>query len=75
MDGDLDLIEKKISSENIYDGTLLHVKKDKVELPNGDISYREWIKHPGASAVIPVTDNNEIILVRQYRYPLGDYVY
>ena len=70
MDGDLDLIEKKISSENIYDGTLLHVKKDKVELPNGDISYREWIKHPGASAVIPVTDNNEIILVRQYRYPI-----
>ena len=70
MDGDLDLIETKISSENIYDGTLLHVKKDKVELPNGDISYREWIKHPGASAVIPVTDNNEIILVRQYRYPI-----
>ena len=70
MDGDLDLIETKISSENIYDGTLLHVKKDKVELPNGDISYREWIKHPGASAVIPVTDNKEIILVRQYRYPI-----
>ena len=70
MDGDLDLIVTKISSENIYDGTLLHVKKDKVELPNGDISYREWIKHPGASAVIPVTDNNEIILVRQYRYPI-----
>ena len=70
MDGDLDLIETKISSENIYDGTLLHVKKDKVELPNGDISYREWIKHPGASAVIPVTDNNEIILVRQNRYPI-----
>ena len=70
MDGDLDLIETKINSENIYDGTLLHVKKDKVELPNGDISYREWIKHPGASAVIPVTDNNEIILVRQYRYPI-----
>lgn len=67
-----DLIEKKLDSEDVFDGVLLHVKKDTVELPNGDKAYREWVKHPGASAVIPVTPDGEVILVRQYRYPIGD---
>ncbi len=67
---DEDLIEKKLDSEDIFSGCLLKVKKDKVELPNGNIAYREWIKHPGASAVIPILPNGEIILVRQYRYPV-----
>ncbi|WP_407399731.1 NUDIX domain-containing protein [Anaerovibrio sp.] len=67
-----DLIEIKESSENIFDGNLLHVKKDKVKLPNGGTAYREWIKHPGAAAVIPVTEHGQIILVRQYRYPIDE---
>ncbi|WP_182187897.1 NUDIX domain-containing protein [Pectinatus frisingensis] len=65
-----DLIEKKLSSENVFDGNLLHVKKDVVTLPNGHTASREWIKHPGASAVIPYTDSGDIIMVRQYRYPV-----
>lgn len=68
---DEDLLEKKLSSEDIYDGTLLHVKCDKVLLPNGREAAREWIKHPGAAAVIPVLPDGRIILVRQYRYPVG----
>ena len=68
---DEDLIEKKISSEGIFDGTLLHVKRDKVLLPNGNESVREWIKHPGASSVIPLLPDGRVILVRQYRYPVG----
>ncbi|WP_297568706.1 NUDIX domain-containing protein [uncultured Anaerovibrio sp.] len=67
-----DLIETKLESENIFDGNLLHVKKDKVRLPNGSEAYREWVKHPGAAAVIPYTDKGEIILVRQYRYPIDE---
>lgn len=67
---DEDLIEKKISSEDVFDGNLLHVKRDKVLLPNGNISYREWIKHPGAAAVLPVTNDGKLIFVRQYRYPI-----
>lgn len=67
---DADLLEKKLSSEVIFDGTLLHVKRDRVQLPNGDNSVREWIKHPGASAVIPLLPDGRIILVRQYRYPV-----
>lgn len=67
-----DLIEAKLDSVDVFDGVLLHVKKDKVKLPNGNTAYREWVKHPGASAVIPVTSKGEIILVRQYRYPIGE---
>ena len=68
---DKNLVEKKISSENVFDGVLLHVRKDEVELPNGHKSTREWIKHPGASSVIPLLPDNQIILVKQYRYPMG----
>ena len=68
---DAELIEKKISSEKIFDGVLLHVMRDRVELPNGHESVREWIKHPGASAVIPLLPDGNIILVKQYRYPVG----
>lgn len=68
---DKNLVEKKISSENIFDGVLLHVRRDEVELPNGHKSVREWIEHPGASSVIPLLPDNQIILVKQYRYPVG----
>lgn len=67
---DEDLIEKKIASKPVYDGRLLHVKCDTVELPNGEQTTREWIKHPGAAAVLPLLDDGNIILVRQYRYPV-----
>ena len=70
MGKDADLIEEKVSSEDVFDGNLLHVKKDTVRLPNGNIAYREWIKHPGASAVLPVTPEGRLIFVRQYRYPI-----
>ena len=68
---DKTLVEKKISSEPVFDGVLLHVMKDEVELPNGNKSVREWIKHPGAAAIIPLLPDNQIILVRQFRYPVG----
>ena len=68
---DKNLVEKKLSSEKVFDGVLLHVRKDEVELPNGHKAVREWIEHPGASAIIPLLPDNQIILVRQFRYPVG----
>lgn len=68
---DSNLVEKKLTSQPVFDGVLLHVKKDEVELPNGNKAVREWIEHPGASAVIPLLPDNQIILVRQFRYPVG----
>ena len=60
--------EKQISREEIFDGAVLHVVKDKILLPDGNTSFREFCLHKGAVAVIPVTDDNEVILVRQFRY-------
>lgn len=60
--------ETQISSEKVFSGKLLQVYKDQVELPNGNTASREYIKHQGAAVVIPI-HNNEIIFVKQYRYP------
>ena len=65
------LKETRLSTERIYKGRLLDVWKDKVELPNGQPSYREFIKHPGAVVIIPVLPDGKIGLIRQYRYPMG----
>ncbi|MEX1120768.1 MAG: NUDIX hydrolase, partial [Balneolales bacterium] len=67
----LKLVERRIRSEKIYSGELLHVYKDTVKLPNGKESTREWIKHPGASAVLPVFENGDVMLIKQFRYPLS----
>ena len=65
------LKETKVDSEEIFDGFILHVKKDRVALPNGETAIREIIRHIGAVCVIPVTEKNEVIVERQYRYPIG----
>jgi len=64
------LREKQTGSEEIFDGIILHVVRDTVELPNGNSSVREVIRHIGAVCVIPVTEDNQVIVERQYRYPL-----
>lgn len=63
------LNEKTIISEKIYDGKLLHIKKDTVKLSNGNKSVREYFNHVGASCVVAITDDNEIIIEKQFRYP------
>lgn len=62
--------EKTIETEVIYEGKVVTLQVDEVLLPNGKRSKRELIKHPGAVAVIPVTDDNKILLVEQFRKPL-----
>ena len=64
--------EKKLSSKSIFDGRVLHVRLDDVELPNGKPAIREYVRHIGAVAVLPLTDTGEVILERQYRYPFGE---
>lgn len=64
--------EKTVSSEAIYDGRVLHVFKDDILLPNGEPSIREYVKHVGAVCILPLTDEGEVILERQYRYPFHE---
>lgn len=72
---DQHLREKFLTSSKKFDGNILKVYVDEVELPNGKISTRELVKHPVAVAVVPVLDNGDIIFVRQYRYPVGKVLY
>lgn len=62
------LIEKKLKSDLVYKGSFLKVLRDEVELPNGKKSTREYIPHPGAAMIIPVTDNGKLVMIRQFRY-------
>ena len=68
------LEEVKIASKEIFDGHILHVYKDTVELPNGKKASRELIRHIGAVAVVPLTDDGNVIVERQFRYPLGQVI-
>ena len=64
----MELFEKKINSRQVFDGVVVKLYVDDIELPNGKKSVREIIRHPGAVCVIPVTDEGEVIMVRQFRY-------
>ncbi len=63
------LEEKHIKSERIYKGSLLGLRKDYVELPSGKQATREIVEHPGAVAIVAITKDNELVMVRQFRKP------
>ncbi|UOQ85935.1 NUDIX hydrolase [Gracilibacillus salinarum] len=62
--------EKTLQSETIFNGKVISLQIDEVALPDGKTSKRELIKHPGAVAIIPVTKDNKIVFVKQYRKAL-----
>lgn len=62
--------EKTLQTEEIFNGRIISLQVDDVELPDGNKSKREIVKHPGAVAIIAITDDNQIIFVEQYRKPL-----
>ena len=68
------LTEVKTSSQEIFDGVILHVFRDTVSLPNGNPATREVIRHVGAVGVIPMTDDGKVIIERQFRYPLNQVI-
>ena len=68
---DQHLIEICISSEVVLDGGMMRVKRDQVLLPSGNQSQREFILHPGAVLIIPILENGNLLLERQFRYPLN----
>jgi ADP-ribose pyrophosphatase len=65
------LSEIKTEGKLAYQGSFLQVQKDTVKLPNDHLTTREYIKHPGAVVILPLLDNGNILLERQYRYPLN----
>lgn len=64
-----DLTEATLASDKLLEGKLLTVYRDAVRLPDGTESVREYIRHPGAAAVVPRFEDGTTLLVRQFRYP------
>jgi len=71
----MELFEKKLSSKQIFDGVVVKLFVDEVELPDGSKSIREIVRHPGAVCVIPVDENGDVIMIKQFRYPFGEILY
>ena len=71
MEAFCNLEEVMIAAEEIYDGHVVHLYKDTVRLPNGNAATRETVRHIGAVAIVPMTDDGKVIVERQFRYPLG----
>lgn len=62
--------EKTLKTEEIFSGKIINLQVQDVELPNGKMSKREIIKHPGAVAVLAITEDGNVVLVEQYRKPM-----
>ena len=65
------MLERRISTKRIYEGKVLNLRVDEVKLENGSVARREVVEHLGATAIVPILPENEVLLVRQYRYPTG----
>ena len=68
---DRNLAEIPVSEDKIFSGLIFDVNRMQVKLPNGHDAARDIVRHPGAVAIVALTDDGRICLVRQFRAPLG----
>jgi ADP-ribose pyrophosphatase len=71
QDHEASLTETRLSGDTVYQGSFLHIERDIVRLPDGKQATREYVQHPGAVMILPLFDDNRVLLERQYRYPIG----
>ena len=64
--------EETLSSETVFEGRVIGLRVDAVRLPNGRSGVREVVEHDESVVIVPVTGDGEVLLVRQYRYPVGE---
>jgi ADP-ribose pyrophosphatase len=72
---ELRFVEKFVRGRTVFRGNAVNFRVDTVRLPNGKRATREYMDHPGAVAVVPFLDEDTVVLVRQYRYPVGETTY
>lgn len=70
----MNLIEKTVEKKYIYKGRIINLRCDTAELPNGKQALREVVEHPGGVTVAALTDENELMFVRQFRYPYSEVI-
>ena len=64
-------LEQRISSRRLYDGRILNLRVDEVNIEKGKVTTREIVEHRGAAAIVPILEGGNVILVRQYRYAVS----
>ena len=64
-----------LGTESVYEGRVIRLVKDTVAMPGGGDSVREVVRHPGAVAVVALDDEGDVVLLRQYRHPVGGYLW
>jgi len=70
-DKEADFTETTLASNSVYRGGFFEVFRDEIRRPDGKTGVREYIRHPGAVMMVPLLDEHTVILVRQFRYPVG----
>ncbi len=70
----MNLEEKQISFDYKFKGKIINLRVDEALLPNGAVATREVIEHNGGICVVPITENGEVLMVEQYRYPYSEVV-
>lgn len=70
----MNLKEKKLNSKTVFNGRILRLEVDEVELPDGNISHRECVRHSGGAAILLIKEN-QVLLVKQFRYLYGKPIY
>lgn len=68
----LELCEKTIERDYVFKGKVINVRRDTAQLPNGKLANREVVEHTGGVTIAALTDDDELLFVRQFRYPIGD---
>ena len=64
--------EKQVETETVFKGMIVNVRKDVAELQNGNRADREVVEHPGGVGIVAITNDNKVLMVRQYRYPMEE---
>lgn len=67
----MDMTEKTLTTQEVYHGRIIRVRRDEVLLPNGHTSVREVVEHPGGVGILALEEDGSVLLVRQYRYAFG----
>ena len=68
----MDFYEKQIETKTVYEGYIVNVRRDLAKLQNGSLVDREVVEHPGGVGIVPITKDNKVLMVRQYRYPMEE---
>lgn len=64
-----------LDREQVFDGPIISLHRDRVSMPDGGSSVRDVVRHPGAVAIVALDDEDRVVLVRQYRHPVGRYLW